>query len=117
MPHFYRLEHPIKSPTCCLLCRSSAGPMIDTFQDRRGWGHVYICVECVTQMARCASVRRFEALSSAIRDVREEKRVTEEKLAAASKTYIAIDSTDDLAEKVALRVWSSIDSGTERETA
>ena len=42
------------SPTHCFACLTHGGPFVDTEVDIPAYGHFYLCVSCMGQMARLA---------------------------------------------------------------
>lgn len=50
------IESPQRLPGSCLACSGSKGPFIDTGIQKPALGHVYLCSNCILEMARMLGV-------------------------------------------------------------
>lgn len=57
---FYGVGQATNIPGSCGICSTSSGPYIDTGRYFKLFGRLYICMNCLTEMARVAGL--FEAL-------------------------------------------------------
>lgn len=48
---FKAVDSPTALPGCCYTCHSHKGPFIDTDIQEEMYGAVYLCIQCITEMA------------------------------------------------------------------
>lgn len=73
------VDAPQLAPGACITCLTSQGPFIDTQVDRDGWGRVYLCARCATDvgvstgLASGAELRDRAALAESNAQLRDER--------------------------------------------
>lgn len=107
---FKAIDNPMALPGCCLLCRKSDGPLIDSGFSEDMYGVVYICRSCVVEMANefdflpPEAVFEFETQIAALKskmvdydEVREENRVIRDAIGRIGRSSIpdSVDGVDN----------------------
>lgn len=80
MIEFMLVDYPQAFPQMCVGCSSQKGPLLDTHRDLPGFGHVYVCAECVKTGARLMGFsegKKQDSLQNALREAAEARAAIE----------------------------------------
>ncbi len=93
LSRFKSQESAIRAPGSCLTCRSATGPFIDTGVFVQWHGQVYLCVNCLREMADNLGLIRIEHITIVEPDIEEVKNAVRQFRDSAISVHRHLDAT------------------------
>ena len=89
------VDQAVVEPGCCLFCRTSKGPLVDTGRyDALDHLRIYFCTICVASMAQVAGLPSVQAIAALVEEQERNERALQDLIEGAKALIAVVDEAE-----------------------